>query len=50
MIIVGNFIPLVILLTIENYIAVGVCGILIFIGLAFAQHIWVKAPQQIPLS
>ena len=50
MIIVGNFIPLIILLTISNYIAVGVCGILIFIGLAFAQHIWVKAPQQIPLS
>jgi formate-dependent nitrite reductase membrane component NrfD len=50
MIIVGNFIPLVILLTIGNYIAVGVCGILILVGLAFAQHIWVKAPQQIPLS
>lgn len=50
MIIVGNFIPLIILLTIGNYIAVGVCGVLILIGLAFAQHIWVKAPQQIPLS
>lgn len=50
MIIVGNFVPLIILLTSENYIAVGVSGIMIFIGLAFAQHIWVKAPQQIPLS
>jgi len=50
MIIVGNFIPLVILLTVENYLAVGVSGILMLIGLAFAQHIWVKAPQLIPLS
>ncbi len=50
MIIVGNFIPMIILLTIGNYFAVGFCGILIFIGLAFAQHIWVKAPQQIALS
>ncbi len=50
MILVGNFIPLVILLTIGNIAAVGVSGILILIGLAFAQHIWVKAPQLIPLS
>jgi Fe-S-cluster-containing dehydrogenase component/formate-dependent nitrite reductase membrane component NrfD len=50
MIIVGNFIPLVILLTLTDYIAIGVSGILILVGLAFAQHIWVKAPQQIPLS
>ncbi|MDQ3634425.1 MAG: polysulfide reductase NrfD [Acidobacteriota bacterium] len=50
MIIIGNFIPLVVLLTLENYVALGICGIMIMIGLAFAQHIWVKAPQQIPLS
>ncbi|MEZ5426656.1 MAG: NrfD/PsrC family molybdoenzyme membrane anchor subunit [Pyrinomonadaceae bacterium] len=50
MVIVGNFIPAVILLTTENFIAVGVSGALILIGLAFAQHIWVKAPQEIPLS
>ncbi len=50
MIIIGNFIPLIILLTLENYISVGISGVLILIGLAFAQHIWVKAPQQIPLS
>ncbi|MCB1023874.1 MAG: polysulfide reductase NrfD, partial [Acidobacteria bacterium] len=50
MIIVGNFIPLVLLVTVDNYFAVGASGIMIFIGLGFAQHIWVKAPQLIPLS
>lgn len=50
MIIIGNFIPLIILLTLESYVAAGISGILILIGLAFAQHIWVKAPQRIPLS
>ncbi|MEZ5345341.1 MAG: NrfD/PsrC family molybdoenzyme membrane anchor subunit [Pyrinomonadaceae bacterium] len=50
MILLGNFVPLVILLTAESNIAVGLSGILIFIGLGFAQHIWVKAPQEIPLS
>ena len=50
MIIIGNFIPLVMLLTTENIIATAASGIMIFIGLAIAQHIWVKAPQLIPLS
>ena len=50
MVVVGNFIPVIILMTVSNYIAIATTGILILIGLAFAQHIWVKAPQQIPLS
>ncbi len=50
MVAVGNLIPLIILLSFDNYIIVASCVLLIFVGLAFAQHIWVKAPQQIPLS
>ncbi|NNE97382.1 MAG: polysulfide reductase NrfD [Pyrinomonadaceae bacterium] len=50
MIIIGNFIPLVMLLTTSDLNATAATGVLILIGLAFAQHIWVKAPQQIPLS
>jgi Fe-S-cluster-containing dehydrogenase component/formate-dependent nitrite reductase membrane component NrfD len=50
MILVGNFIPLVLLLSLDNPNVSGISGILIFIGLGFAQHIWVKAPQEIPLS
>ena len=50
MVVVGNLIPVIILMTVSNYIAIAATGILILIGLAFAQHIWVKAPQQIPLS
>ena len=50
MIIIGNFIPLIMLLTTENKIAAAASGIMIFVGLAIAQHIWVKAPQLIPLS
>ncbi len=50
MIIVGNFIPLIALLTTDDLDATAAMGALILIGLAFAQHIWVKAPQRIPLS
>ncbi len=50
MIIVGNFIPLITLLSTYDLDATAAMGALILIGLAFAQHIWVKAPQQIPLS
>ncbi len=50
MILVGNLVPLLMLLTTDDLDATAATGVLIFVGLAFAQHIWVKAPQQIPLS
>lgn len=57
MILVGNVIPLIITFTkhllfiqpSEN-LSFVIPGILIFIGLWFAEDIWVKAPQRIPLS
>lgn len=49
MILVGNTLPL--LLVLFNQIwAFALAGILILTGLYFAEHIWVKAPQRIPLS
>ena len=49
MIFVGNTLPLFLLL-VGQPLAFAVAGILILIGLWFAEHIWVKAPQRIPLS
>lgn len=49
MIFVGNTLPLILLLTGQTW-AFAAAGILILIGLWFAEDIWVKAPQRIPLS
>jgi formate-dependent nitrite reductase membrane component NrfD len=49
MILVGNLLPLMFLLLGPDS-AAGPAGVLILIGLWFAEHIWVKAPQRIPLS
>ncbi len=49
MIALGNILPIALLLT-GNIFLFALAGILILIGLGFAQHIWVKAPQLIPLS
>jgi formate-dependent nitrite reductase membrane component NrfD len=49
MVTVGNLIPLMFVL-LGPSAAIAPAGILILIGLAFAEHIWVRAPQMIPLS
>lgn len=52
-IMVGNVIPLTLLLVAEPLLAVifsGVSGILVLTGVYVIQHIWVRAPQLIPLS
>jgi formate-dependent nitrite reductase membrane component NrfD len=49
MVLVGNMLPLMFLLLGPTG-AAAPAGILMLIGLWFAEHIWVKAPQRIPLS
>jgi formate-dependent nitrite reductase membrane component NrfD len=49
MIFFGNTLPLLLLLTGQIW-AFAIAGIFILVGLYFAEHIWVKAPQRIPLS
>ncbi len=49
MIFVGNTLPLFLLL-VGQPLVFAAAGILILIGLWFAEDIWVKAPQRIPLS
>lgn len=49
MIALGNILPLALLFTGNTFLS-ALAGVLILIGLGFAQHIWVKAPQLIPLS
>ncbi len=45
----GNILPILSLLA-EKPLALMTAGILILVGLWFAEDIWVKAPQRIPLS
>ncbi len=49
MILLGNVLPLFLLFTGGGF-AFLLAGVLMLIGLFIAQHIWVKAPQMIPLS
>jgi formate-dependent nitrite reductase membrane component NrfD len=49
MVLVGNILPLI-LLFFGQPLTAALSGILILIGLYIAEHIWVKAPQMIPLS
>jgi Fe-S-cluster-containing dehydrogenase component/formate-dependent nitrite reductase membrane component NrfD len=49
MVLVGNVLPLILLLITLPW-AFALAGILILTGLWFAEDIWVKAPQRIPLS
>ncbi|MBV9242193.1 MAG: polysulfide reductase NrfD [Acidobacteria bacterium] len=49
MVFVGNILPLMSLL-LGPQAAIAPAGIVILIGLWFAEDIWVKAPQQIPLA
>ncbi len=49
MIFLGNTVPLLLLLT-GTIAGFAVAGVLVLVGLYFAEHIWVKAPQRISLS
>ena len=48
---IGNLLPLVLLLIgAGNSMALAASGIFILIGIYFTEHIWVEAPQKIPLT
>jgi formate-dependent nitrite reductase membrane component NrfD len=49
MVLIGNILPLMFLL-LGPASAIGPAGALILVGLAFTEHVWVRAPQMIPLS
>lgn len=47
----GNLLPLIILLTVSSIpMAMAGAGIVSLIGIYMTEHIWVEAPQRIPLS
>ena len=47
----GNLVPLIILLTVTSMpMAIAGAGIVSLIGIYMTEHIWVEAPQRIPLS
>jgi len=50
-IITGNILPVVLLLTTSgNPMMLALAGIFILIGIYITEHIWIEAPQRIPLS
>src|SRR5687767_3376634 len=49
MILVGNVLPMVLLLTGSQF-GFALAGVLILVGLYIGERIWVKAPQLVPLS
>jgi Fe-S-cluster-containing dehydrogenase component/formate-dependent nitrite reductase membrane component NrfD len=49
-IVVGHLVPMFLILRGGDGIAVVVAGVLILVGMYIAEHIWVKAPQLVPLS
>jgi hypothetical protein len=46
---IGNLIPLTLIATF-GVDMMGAAGILILIGIYVTEHIWIKAPQLVPLS
>ena len=49
-ILLGNIIPLALLIWNGSGLALPVAGILVLIGIYFTEDIWIEAPQRIPLS
>ena len=50
-VILGNLIPAIILVTVPGAIpATAAAGLLVLVGIYFTEHIWVEAPQRLPLS
>ena len=50
-VLVGNIIPVVLLImSIGNPLMMAVAGALVLLGIYFTEHIWVEAPQRIPLT
>lgn len=47
---IGNFLPLILLAFDTDTIIMAVAGLAVLIGIYFTEHIWVEAPQRIPLS
>jgi len=48
---IGNIIPLVLLFVSGgNAILFAIAGLLILVGIYFTEHVWVEAPQRIPLT
>ncbi len=50
-VLIGNVIPLILLLiTTTTTIGLPIAGVFVLIGIYCTEHIWVEAPQRIPLS
>lgn len=48
-ILLGNLIPLA-LATLSGSLPLALAGLCVLLGIYFTEHVWVQAPQQIPLS
>lgn len=50
-IVLGNLLPVLLLvINVNNSLIMAIAGILVLAGIYFTEHIWVEAPQRIPLT
>jgi len=49
-VLLGNIVPLVLLLSVPNNITIVLIAILVLIGIYDTEKIWVEAPQRVPLA
>ncbi len=49
-VVIGNLIPLFLLLVVQNPLALTISAVLLLIGIYTTEKIWVEAPQRIPLA
>ena len=49
-VIVGNILPLLLILFLDGGLSLAVASLLILIGMYITEKIWVEAPQRIPLA
>ncbi len=49
-VVLGNLVPLILLLTTGNMVLLGLSGILVLVGMYITEKIWIEGPQRIPLA
>jgi len=49
-VLIGNVIPLILLLTTGNMILLSLSGVMVLVGMYITEKIWIEGPQRIPLA
>ncbi len=49
-VLLGNVLPMILLLTTGNLILLSLAGVLVLVGMYVTEKIWIEGPQRIPLA